>query len=102
MQNLRLSTRTTIPRTGYSCWEITQFTPTSTCAGRETRAARRGREVGQKIPMQREWNDSHPIYRQLRDRVAALLPNGGVKEHDPLPSVRTVAADYRSTARTVS
>ena len=45
--------------------------------------------------MEREWNDSQPIYRQLRDRVVALILDGGLKEGDPLPSVRNVAAEYR-------
>ena len=44
--------------------------------------------------MDREWNDSQPIYRQLRDRVVAMILDGVLKEGDPLPSVRTVAAEY--------
>ncbi len=48
-----------------------------------------------------EWNDSQPIYRQLRDRVVALILDGVLKEGDPLPSVRTVAADYRINPLTV-
>jgi GntR family transcriptional regulator len=43
--------------------------------------------------MDREWNDSQPIYRQLRDRVVAMILDGVLKEGDPLPSVRTVSAD---------
>jgi len=49
----------------------------------------------------REWNDSQPIYRQLRDRVAAMILDGVLKEGDALPSVRTVAADYRVNPLTV-
>src|SRR5947208_7747014 len=45
--------------------------------------------------MDREWNDSQPIYRQLRDRVVAMILDGVLKEGGPLPSVRTVAAEYR-------
>ena len=48
-----------------------------------------------------EWNDSQPIYRQLRDRVVALILDGVLKEGDPLPSVRTVAAEYRVNPLTV-
>ncbi len=48
-----------------------------------------------------EWNDSQPIYRQVRDRVVALILDGALKEGDPLPSVRTVAADYRLNPLTV-
>ena len=51
--------------------------------------------------MGREWNDSQPIYRQLRDRVAAMILDEVLKEGDPLPSVRTVAAEYRINPLTV-
>lgn len=51
--------------------------------------------------MDREWNDSQPIYRQLRDRVVAMILEGALNEGDPLPSVRTVAADYRINPLTV-
>jgi DNA-binding transcriptional regulator YhcF (GntR family) len=51
--------------------------------------------------MDREWNDNQPIYRQLRDRVVAMILDGVLKEGDPLPSVRNVAADYRLNPLTV-
>jgi GntR family transcriptional regulator len=51
--------------------------------------------------MDREWNDNQPIYRQLRDRVVAMILDGVLKEGDPLPSVRTVAAEYRVNPLTV-
>jgi GntR family transcriptional regulator len=51
--------------------------------------------------MDPEWNDTQPIYRQLRDRVIALILDGVLKEGDPLPSVRNVAADYRVNPLTV-
>src|SRR5204862_5178351 len=51
--------------------------------------------------MDREWNDSQPIYRQLRDRGVAMILDGVLKEGDPLPSVRTVAAEYRVNPLTV-
>jgi DNA-binding transcriptional regulator YhcF (GntR family) len=51
--------------------------------------------------MDLEWNDSQPIYRQLRDRVVAMILDGALKEGDPLPSVRTVAAEYRVNPLTV-
>jgi GntR family transcriptional regulator len=51
--------------------------------------------------MDREWNDSQPIYRQLRDRVVAMILDGVLKEGDPLPSVRNVAAEYRVNHLTV-
>jgi len=51
--------------------------------------------------MHREWDDTQPIYRQLRDRVVAMILEGLLKEGDPLPSVRTVATDYRLNPLTV-
>jgi DNA-binding transcriptional regulator YhcF (GntR family) len=51
--------------------------------------------------MDREWNDTQPIYRQLRDRVVAMILDGMLKEGDPLPSVRNVATDYRVNPLTV-
>ena len=51
--------------------------------------------------MDREWNDGQPIYRQLRDRVVAMILEGVLKEGDPLPSVRNVAAEYRVNPLTV-
>jgi len=51
--------------------------------------------------MDREWNDSQPIYRQLRDRVIAMILDRVLNEGDPLPSVRNVAAEYRVNPLTV-
>jgi GntR family transcriptional regulator len=51
--------------------------------------------------MDREWNDNQPIYRQLRDRVVAMILDGVLKEGDALPSVRNVAAEYRVNPLTV-
>jgi DNA-binding transcriptional regulator YhcF (GntR family) len=51
--------------------------------------------------MDPEWNDSQPIYRQLRDRVVAMILDGLLREGDPLPSVRTVATDSRVNPLTV-
>lgn len=51
--------------------------------------------------MDSEWNDSQPIYRQLRDRVVAMILDGVLNEGDPLPSVRTVATEYRVNPITV-
>ena len=51
--------------------------------------------------MDGEWNDSQPIYRQLRDRAVALILDGVLEEGDPLPSVRNVAAEYRVNPLTV-
>ena len=51
--------------------------------------------------MDRDWNENQPIYRQLRDQVVAMILDGVLKEGDPLPSVRHVAAEYRINPLTV-
>jgi len=51
--------------------------------------------------MDSEWNQNQPIYRQLRDRVVAMILDGVLKEGDALPSVRSVAAEYRVNPLTV-
>ena len=51
--------------------------------------------------MDLEWNDSQPIYRQLRDRIAEMILDGVLKESEALPSVRTIAADFRLNPLTV-
>jgi GntR family transcriptional regulator len=51
--------------------------------------------------IEREWNDGQPIYRQIRDLVAAMILEGALAEGDPLPSVRHVAAEYRVNPLTV-
>jgi len=48
-----------------------------------------------------QWDNSAPIYRQLRDRVVAMILEGVLKEGDPLPSVRNVAAEFRINPLTV-
>jgi GntR family transcriptional regulator len=48
-----------------------------------------------------EWTEGQPIYRQLRERVVAMILDGLLGEGDPLPSVRAVAADYRINPLTV-
>lgn len=51
--------------------------------------------------MDPNWNDSQPIYRQLRDRVITMILEGVVKDGDALPSVRNVAAEYKVNPLTV-
>lgn len=48
------------------------------------------------------WNDDQPIYRQLRDKIAALIIAGTFKEGEALPSVRQVSVDYQINHITVS
>ena len=49
-----------------------------------------------------QWSDGTPIYRQLKERVIALMLEGELKPGDALPSVRQVAADYQVNPITVS
>jgi len=51
--------------------------------------------------MTKAWNDNQPIYRQLRDRVVAMILDGTLTDGDALPSVRSVAAEYRLNPMTV-
>lgn len=51
--------------------------------------------------MDQNWNENQPIYRQLRDKVVAMILEGVLKDGDALPSVRNVAAEYRLNPLTV-
>jgi len=51
--------------------------------------------------MDPKWNEDAPIYRQLRDRVVAMILEGVLTDGDALPSVRNVAAEYRLNPLTV-
>jgi GntR family transcriptional regulator len=51
--------------------------------------------------MDPKWSEDQPIYRQLRDRVVAMILEGVLADGDALPSVRTVAAEYRLNPLTV-
>ncbi len=51
--------------------------------------------------MDPKWNEDLPIYRQLRDRVVAMILEGILGDGDALPSVRNVAAEYRLNPLTV-
>jgi GntR family transcriptional regulator len=52
-------------------------------------------------PVDAKWDESQPIYRQLRDRVVAMMLEGVLKEGEALPSVRQVATEYRLNPLTV-
>jgi GntR family transcriptional regulator len=51
--------------------------------------------------MDPDWNDSQPIYRQIRERVVAMILDGLLKDGDALPSVRNVATESRVNPLTV-
>jgi GntR family transcriptional regulator len=52
-------------------------------------------------PVDAKWDESQPIYRQLRDRVVAMMLEGVLKEGEAIPSVRQVATEYRVNPLTV-
>ena len=52
--------------------------------------------------MSTDWNNNAPIYRQLKDRIVAMLLDGLLKPGDALPSVRQIAADFQLNPITVS
>ncbi|MCJ7450975.1 MAG: GntR family transcriptional regulator [Steroidobacteraceae bacterium] len=51
--------------------------------------------------MDSNWNDGQPIYRQLRDKVVAMILEGALTDGDALPSVRSVAAEFSLNPLTV-
>jgi GntR family transcriptional regulator len=51
--------------------------------------------------MDSHWNDTQPIYRQLRDKVVAMILEGTLADGDALPSVRSVASDFTLNPLTV-
>jgi GntR family transcriptional regulator len=51
--------------------------------------------------MDSHWNDNQPIYRQLRDKVVAMILEGNLGDGDALPSVRNVAAEFSLNPLTV-
>ena len=51
--------------------------------------------------MDGDWNDNQPIYRQLQARIVAMILDAVLKEGDPLPSVRSISAEYRINPLTV-
>jgi len=57
--------------------------------------------TGAEFAMDPKWNEDQPIYRQLRDRVVAMILEGVLTDGDALPSVRNVAAEYRLNPLTV-
>jgi len=49
-----------------------------------------------------QWNDNAPIYRQLKERIMAMMLDGVLGPGDGLPSVRQIAAEYQLNPLTVS
>ena len=48
------------------------------------------------------WNDSAPIYRQLKEKVVEMMLDGLLQPGDVLPSVRQIASEYQLNPITVS
>ncbi len=46
--------------------------------------------------------DDRPVYLRLRDTIAATILDGKVRDGDPLPSVRSLAAEYGANPLTVA
>ncbi len=49
-----------------------------------------------------QWEDTQPIYQQLRGLVVRRILNGSLPEGSAVPSVRQVAADEQINPLTVS
>jgi GntR family transcriptional regulator len=49
-----------------------------------------------------QWNDTQPIYWQLKELTVSMILDGTLAEGDALPSVRTVASDFQLNPITVS
>ena len=47
-------------------------------------------------------HEDRPVYLRLRDNIAAMILDGRVRDGDPLPSVRSLAADYGANPLTVA
>jgi GntR family transcriptional regulator len=47
-------------------------------------------------------HDDRPVYLRLRDSIAAAILDGKVGDGDPLPSVRSLAAEHGANPLTVA
>jgi GntR family transcriptional regulator len=46
--------------------------------------------------------EERPVYLRLRDSIAAMILEGRVRDGDPLPSVRSLAAEHGANPLTVA
>src|SRR3954447_13341956 len=46
--------------------------------------------------------EERPVYLRLRDSIAAMILEGKVRDGDPLPSVRSLAAEHGANPLTVA
>ena len=49
-----------------------------------------------------QWDDTQPIYQQLRDRTVARILDGSLAEGEALPSVRHLSVELQINPITVS
>ncbi len=47
-------------------------------------------------------SEERPVYHRLRDSIAAMILEGRVGDGDPLPSVRSLAAEFGANPLTVA
>jgi GntR family transcriptional regulator len=47
-------------------------------------------------------NEERPVYLRLRDTIAAMILEGKARDGDPLPSVRSLAAEHGANPLTVA
>jgi GntR family transcriptional regulator len=47
-------------------------------------------------------SEDRPVYLRLRDTIAAMILDGRVADGDPLPSVRSLAAEHGANPLTVA
>ena len=47
-------------------------------------------------------SEERPVYLRLRDNIAAMILEGRVADGDPLPSVRSLAAEFGANPLTVA
>ena len=47
-------------------------------------------------------SEERPVYLRLRDNIAAMILDGRVGDGDPLPSVRSLAAEFGANPLTVA
>jgi GntR family transcriptional regulator len=48
------------------------------------------------------FHEERPVYLRLRDTIAAMILDGDVRDGDPMPSVRSLAAEHGANPLTVA
>jgi DNA-binding transcriptional regulator YhcF (GntR family) len=49
-----------------------------------------------------KFDDSVPIYLQIKKELETAIISGALKEDEPIPSIRVLAQDYRVNPQTIS